>query len=878
MTVSPPRIFIVDDSIVILKLYHAYLASDPIHTYGLETFLSGPAALAQCRCQPPDLVLLDYTMPDLNGMDFLETLRTFASPIQVPVIIITDHDSTDLAVQLMKAGAQDYLLKLKVTPEAVRRSVNTILEHRQLQIQLQRQTELQGLLGSITFQIRQCLTLDEILETLVTLLRSCLGVDRVVVCRSLGSSTAIAASVRSIALSTNPEYDGCPLSVDSNACPLFKQLCRHQLSSTLIGTLHPSHPQLLDILSLENCCGIQSFITIPITIQTHASFSPRPKPLDAPSQLQEYIWGWLVVEQCSHDRQWQPWEVKFLEQLSVQVAIAIQQAELYHHLQNWNAQLEVSVADRAAALQEVEQELRHLNRDLEIRVAERTQALQAMNQRFEQLVSHINEVFWMVNLNPFEVTYLSPSYEKIWGYPAQCLYDQPHLWLETVHPEDLPLVSHLWHQAVRETGLTMDYRILRPDGQQRWIHLEGVAVQDDQGGNQRWVGMAADITDRKTSELETIRHRTLREAIFNEATDALLLIDPQDLQIMDCNQRAIELFDAVTKDELLNCNLNQLHKEPFGSRELASLSQQLQNQGFWHGELEYKTLCNIDFWGNGAAKIVKSAGQPICLFRITDITSHKEAESRIYRALQEAEEVSELKSRFIGMTSHEFRTPLAVIASSAGILQSFSHRLSEAQKQEHLTTIQTYVQHTTRLLDDILLLNRAELGQMIFNPQPLDVVEFCRQLCRELPQSDDLGQRVQVEVMHPDRFQSSPCPYLDEKLLRQTLINLLSNALKYSPPQALVTLYLDIQEDTLMFQVEDQGMGMSPADISQLFEAFHRGHNVGTIQGTGLGLSIVKKCLDLQHGQITVASEEGKGSCFTVHLPLTLDEAILNQL
>nr|MDZ8059537.1 PAS domain S-box protein [Nostoc sp. EkiNYC01] len=256
-----------------------------------------------------------------------------------------------------------------------------------------------------------------------------------------------------------------------------------------------------------------------------------------------------------------------------------------------------------------------------------------------------------------------------------------------------------------------------------------------------------------------------------------------------------------------------------------------------------------------------------------ELNERKKAEEQIFKALEKEKELSDLKSRFISMTSHEFRTPLAVIASSAGILKSFSHKLDEQQKQRHLQCIQTYVQHITQLLDNILLINKAEAGKLIFEPIDFDLVGFCRTLIDEL-------QLIfpNHHLVFSPQYQGSSSDnnhfivYMDNQLLRQILSNLLSNAVKYSSIGSNIQIDLLIEDQIVVFLIKDEGIGISLEDQQHLFESFYRGNNVGNTPGTGLGLTIVNKCVYIQKGRITFASRVGVGTTFRVELPLIVTD------
>jgi signal transduction histidine kinase len=197
------------------------------------------------------------------------------------------------------------------------------------------------------------------------------------------------------------------------------------------------------------------------------------------------------------------------------------------------------------------------------------------------------------------------------------------------------------------------------------------------------------------------------------------------------------------------------------------------------------------------------------------------------------------------------------------LLERYGHKWAEEKKLQHLHKIQTSVRNMVQLLDDVLIIGKAEAGKIEFHPAPLDLERFCCDLVEEM--------QVQVGADHTLTFTSrSLCAdaRMDEKLLRQILANLLSNAIKYSPQGGAVQLELDCQADRALFRVQDQGIGIPLEEQGRLFDTFHRAGNVGNIPGTGLGMSIVKKSVDLHGGTISFISQVGVGTTFTVGIPL----------
>lgn len=257
----------------------------------------------------------------------------------------------------------------------------------------------------------------------------------------------------------------------------------------------------------------------------------------------------------------------------------------------------------------------------------------------------------------------------------------------------------------------------------------------------------------------------------------------------------------------------------------------------------------------------------VVVFR--DITERKRNEEATRKALAKEKELNELKSEFISMVSHEFRTPMTSIQASAEFLEKYSDNINYAKKKKNFQRIQNNIKQMTQLLNDVLIIGKTEAGKMEFNPEPVDLTELIETLT-EVIESDsriDEKKRIKMNLAVPRQN-----IMLDPKLVKQILENLLTNALKYSGAEKEVLFDAATDDKQITFSVKDQGIGIPEEDLKKLFEPFHRAKNVGNISGTGLGLSIVKNAVTIHNGKITVESETGKGTCFVVTLPLIFAE------
>lgn len=251
----------------------------------------------------------------------------------------------------------------------------------------------------------------------------------------------------------------------------------------------------------------------------------------------------------------------------------------------------------------------------------------------------------------------------------------------------------------------------------------------------------------------------------------------------------------------------------------------------------------------------------------TDITARKLAEGEIRRALDRQIELNEIRTRFVSMTSHEFRTPLATIQSSAELIRDYGDRLSREERRDLIDTITTAVKRMAQMLEDVLLIGRADSGRIEFRPVPVQVEEFCRLVAEEAARAaagdDRQSPRLKVSAHSHGTVAS-----LDEGLIRHMIGNLVSNACKYSSAGDEVELTVECSGDVVQLIVEDHGIGIPAEHLPHLYEPFRRAANVGGIHGTGLGLAIVRRSVELHHGRIEVSSQPGRGTRFVVTLPL----------
>ncbi|MBD2520240.1 PAS domain S-box protein [Nostoc sp. FACHB-973] len=369
-----------------------------------------------------------------------------------------------------------------------------------------------------------------------------------------------------------------------------------------------------------------------------------------------------------------------------------------------------------------------------------------------------------------------------------------------------------------------------------------------------------DITESKRTE-EALRLNEARFRTLAETTDASTFLI-QGTRLCYINP-AVEQLTGYTKEELLTgFDLRRLIK--------SKKRRQVRNQGeatnFEYQEMNILTKNGTERWLACAVAMLDGVldfgGKPVEMIAGIDITDYKYAQLNLNQALEKAKQLSELRASFLSMVCHQFRTPLNIVSFSNSLLKEEVDKRTQKKIQPLLDHIQKATEELSQMLDEILFFSKAESAKLNFEPKSLDLVKFCHDLVAQMQMNI---RQKQINFRSQD---NSLIACIDKKLLEPILKNLLDNAIKYSPSNLVVDFKLSCNNNKVIFQVKDRGIGISLLDQQRLFEPFYRGSNIDNIPGTGLGLSILKTLVDLHQGQVFVESEVGVGSTFTVMLPL----------
>ncbi|XGV98261.1 MAG: PAS domain S-box protein [Leptolyngbya sp. BL-A-14] len=497
-------LLVVEDSPEDRELYRRYLLSDRKCSYTILEASSGRQGLELWQQHQPDAVLLDYQLPDLSGLEFLAQLQALMQQADLPVVVVTGQGNETIAVQAMKAGAQDYLTKGQIAPAELQLAISGAISTVQLRNQLHQRLERERLVSQITCKIHQTLDLNEILQTTVTEVRQFLQTDRVLIFRlqpdGWGTVTNESVKAEWTALLSTSYHDPC---LEEAYIEPFRYGLATMKPDIYDGTVNPCHVELLAKLQ------VRANLVVPILQHDH-------------------LWGLLIAHHCAAPRQWQPLEVDLLAELATQVGIALQQAELY---------------------QQAQREL-----------AERRRVEVELQQR-ERLFSTLAEAS-PVAIFRFDTShnciYVNDRWSELTGRPVAESMGMG--WVAALHPDDRDRLAREWLHWSQDTQRQPLYqnegRCLRPDGRVVWYFIQALAETDAEGKTAGYVGVLVDITTLKQTEtaLKDSQNQLQQqlaeiETIYQSAPIGLNVLDAE-LRFVRINQRLADMNGLSVKAHL----------------------------------------------------------------------------------------------------------------------------------------------------------------------------------------------------------------------------------------------------------------------------------------------------------------------------------------
>jgi PAS domain S-box-containing protein len=495
-------------------------------------------------------------------------------------------------------------------------------------------------------------------------------------------------------------------------------------------------------------------------------------------------------------------------------------------------------------------------------------ALAESESRFRLLAENVTDMIHRHSPEGIN-TYFTPSAKAITGYaPEELIGLSP---FELVHSDDMPDVLTSLEKIMNSPEVnTISYRNRRKDGTYVWLETKSQLLRNSENGEPlEIISVTRDISERKAAE-EALRALSERLELATRSGNIGIF----DWDIVNdklvWDERMLEIY-GLTAEEFSGTSagwLKYVYPEdvpPLERLENRDKTDKLQV------EVEFRIVRpdeTIRYVKSAAYAFYDLNNKPVRMVGINlDITPLKQAEENLLKALEKERELGELKSRFVSMASHEFRTPLAAILATTETLTIYRNRMDDVQINTRLDKIRQQVNHMKDIMEDVLHLAKIQAGRVDYKPVRGDLDEFCRDILEEFEnQPANQGKLI---------YECGTAPLYadyDIRLMRHIISNLISNALKYSDTGTPVHIHLELENSQIILTVEDKGIGIPTEDLKHIFEPFHRAKNVHTISGTGLGLSITKQAVEMHGGTIMLSSQVGVGTICTVMLPLNSNE------
>jgi PAS domain S-box-containing protein len=375
-----------------------------------------------------------------------------------------------------------------------------------------------------------------------------------------------------------------------------------------------------------------------------------------------------------------------------------------------------------------------------------------------------------------------------------------------------------------------------------------------------------DITERKKSQDLLKNSEAKFRAIFDNNLTSFAFIDTNG-SIQAFNKKAEQNIHLIFNKNLeIGINIYDIFSKKNSQNFIHLFKQSLIGEVVF-AEKEIETELGDKIWLELNFSPIFFNNEVSGVFlNILDITKHKTAEQKNREALEKENEFGKLKSNFISIVSHEFRTPLAGIYSNTQLIQKYANRWDKEKKKLVFQRIYNAIQYLNQMLEGVSLLGRDYSGKLSLNIQSYELEPFILQIIEEIHISIGKSARINFTYLCSNTFIKS-----DKILLRHILSNLLSNAVKYSAQNQIVEFDVHcLEHKILKIKIKDYGIGISSNDLKHIFEPFHRGENAKEIQGTGLGMSIVKRCVSLLNGNISIESEVYKGTIIYLEIPFEI--------
>lgn len=501
--------------------------------------------------------------------------------------------------------------------------------------------------------------------------------------------------------------------------------------------------------------------------------------------------------------------------------------------------------------------------------------LQKNKEILNKVVSSIDDIIWSFDLKKLSLSYISPSCKLMTGISDSDFYNKKYDWYEMVSPEFVDLIKEsdkaLTTNQIQERDIT--YKILFKNATStKWVRDKAKLVFNENNEPIRIDGVTLDVTNLVLAEQKLKLSEEKYRLISENIQDVITILDTDG--IIYYMSPSVSQLLGYHHEQLLNQNaLNLVHEH-----DKQKVADFLKSELHLHkdNKILFEAILpnNDSIWVESIVTVLQNASDKVLLQASTrDVTPRINAELELKKALDKEIELNELKSRFINMASHQFRTPLATIRSSAELIKLFLDKDEKSltpniykKVNEKINDIVLDTDSISELMTDVLTMGKIESKKVPFQPTLVQLDSFLA----EYLSTDALKITRDREIQWIQKIKNIHC-LIDKKIMFQVFENAISNAVKYSHDETPITIKLYSEKNNAIIAITDKGIGIPENELPFVFESFFRSTNVDNIPGTGLGTAIIKLFVEMHQGHVKMTSTLNKGTSLFIYLPIVSD-------